>query len=75
MTRTILTCLALLCRALLAEALLSLPQATAQDDVAKQLRLLYFDGKFSEAKQVLDGAPAEVRDDPKLRQARSATPR
>jgi len=69
MTRSSPTRAVLLTLLLLVGATFVAPPARSDEDVAKQLRLLYFDGKFAEAKTILDAAPAEVRDDPGLRRA------
>ena len=47
--------------------LMSAPQAAAQDNVAKDARLMTLDGEFSKAQDLLDGAPEEIQKDPKLR--------
>lgn len=45
------------------------PTAAAQEDLAKEARLLTASGKFKEADDVLKAAPEEVRNDVKLRLA------
>ncbi len=69
MTRTSRSRAVLMTLLLLVGATFVAPPARSDEDVAKQLRLLYFDGKFGEAKTLLDAAPAEIRDDTGLRQA------
>jgi hypothetical protein len=43
------------------------PPAAAQQDVAKEARLLTLEGKFSDAETLLRNAPEEIRKDPELR--------
>jgi len=43
------------------------PPAAAQDDARKEARMLTLEGKFSAVTDLLQAAPEEVRNDPKLR--------